>query len=233
MTPQVPFCTGVTETPGTPCALRRMPRETGNSHRHGKETLSRENRRQKAPLSPDVATLASSWSRIFGGKCVVRPLLPGLSVIPVVALAAMGRPIPLVPILFPVGIGVIALMAVLATPMIRLTVDPDGETLTINWISFCGLVRQSNTIEVADIQKLVYGVTTLCSRSVSGSTNSFQSRHSFYAHTTNGTHVYLSPKSKATAGLSRKLGTAISKHLDLPFVRRNAGMGRFEEEPMT
>jgi hypothetical protein len=48
-----------------------------------------------------------------------------------------------------------------------------------------------------------------------------------------GAHIDLSPKSKATPGLSRKLGKALSEHFDLEFVRRSAGMGRFNEEPLT
>ena len=149
----------------------------------------------------------------------------------VVVLLAMAKPIPPVVFIFAGGMVAVALWALLATPIIRLTADPNADDLLVTWVSFGGLVRRTNSLQISRIRKLVYGVTTL--KSTSGSKHSYQSRHSFYAQMSDGTHIHLSPKSQATAGLSRKLGKALSEHLDLVFVRRSGGMGKFDEEPMT
>ncbi|MHC4692047.1 MAG: hypothetical protein ACYS67_04835 [Planctomycetota bacterium] len=168
-------------------------------------------------------------------QIIISGFIAGVSAIPIVVLWALGKPIHIVIILATTGMFVICIAAILAQPVVTISVDSRKETLTVQWKSFLGIISRSRKLRVGDIRKLVYGVTTYGRTRLSHSSDRTQptgSRSSFYADMANGTHEYLSPKSKATSGLSKKLGTALSKHLKIPFVRRSLGSGHFKEEPI-
>ena len=168
-------------------------------------------------------------------QIVISGFIAVVSAIPIVVLWALGKPINLAVILVTTGMFVICIAAVLAQPFVTISVDPRKETLTVQWKSFLGIISRSRKLRISDIRKLVYGVTTYgrtTLRHSSNRTHPTGSRSSFYADMANGTHEYLSPKSKATSTLSKKLGIALSEHLKIPFVRRSLGSGHFEEEPI-
>jgi hypothetical protein len=163
-------------------------------------------------------------------QIVISGFIAGVSATPIVVLRSSGRPIHISVIIATAGMLAICIAAVLARPFVTIFVDSDKETLTVQWKSFCGIITSSRKVRVKDIRKFVYGVTTLHSKF--GSRHSYSSRSSFYADMANGSHEYLSPKSQTTSGLSKKLGMAVSEHLEIPFVRRNLGSGHFKEEPI-
>jgi len=163
-------------------------------------------------------------------QIVISGLIASVSAIPIVLLWASGRPIHISVFIATAGMLAISMLAVFAKPFVIVSVDPDKEKLTVQWKSFCGIISRSRKLWVKDIRKLVYGVTTLHSKY--RNTHSYSSRSSFYADMANGSHEYLSPRSQATSGLSKKLGMAISEYLEIPFVRRSGGSGHFKEEPI-
>lgn len=150
---------------------------------------------------------------------------------PVVILWLMGSPVPLAVWLLAISVVAICLAAILANPLVTITIDAEKVSMEIKWISFGGLRCRRKTLRVSDVQKIVYGVTTLHTKY--RRKRSSLSWHSFYAQMSDGSHEYLSPKTKATPGLSRKLGRAVSQFLGVPFVQRRTGSGRFVEEPVT
>ena len=131
------------------------------------------------------------------------------------------------------GMLAICILAVLAKPFVIINIDSDKKKIYIQWKSYFGIISKNKELWVKDILKLVYSVTTYGRTSISSSqsrTDPTGSRSSFYADMANGSHEYLSPKSHATSGLSKKLGLAISEYLEIPFVRRKGGSGHFQEE---
>lgn len=163
-------------------------------------------------------------------QLIISGLIGGVSAIPILVLWYLGKPINLAVILATSGMLIICIAAVLAQPFVTISVDSDKKRLTVKWKSFLGIISRSRQLRVGDIQKIVYGVTTFHSKY--RTTHSYYSRSSFYADMANGRYEYLFPKSKAPSALSKKLGSAVSEHLEIPFVRRILGSGHFEEEPI-
>jgi hypothetical protein len=163
-------------------------------------------------------------------QIVISGFIAAVSAVPIVVLWALGKPINLAVILATTGMFAICIAVVLAQPFVTISVDCDKETLTVQWKSFCGIISRSRKLRVRDIRKLVYGVTTFHSQD--RSKHRYHSKSSFYADMANGAHEFLFPKSKAPSVLSKKLGMAVSEHLEIPFVRRTSGSGHFKEEPI-
>jgi hypothetical protein len=163
-------------------------------------------------------------------QIVISGFIAAVSAVPIVLLWALGKPINFAVILSTIGMFAICIAAVVAQPFVTISVDYDKETLSLRWKSFLGVVSRSRKLRVRDIRKLVYGVTTFHSRY--RSKHRYHSKFSFYADMANGSHEYLFPKSKAPSALSKKLGMAVSEHLEIPFVRRSLGSGHFNEEPI-
>ena len=165
-------------------------------------------------------------------QLVISGLIAGVFAIPIVVLWMQGKSIHPALILATVGIIVICIVAVLAQPFTTISVDVNKEIVTVRWILFCGIISRSRKLNVKDIQKLVYGVITSGQtfRARPGRTTPSQSKHSFYAQMASGAHEFLLPKSKASPGLSHKLGKSLSEYLNISFVRYSSGSGHFKEE---
>ncbi len=166
-------------------------------------------------------------------QLIISGIIGTVSSIPIIVLWVSGRTIHIALALATAGMLAICILAVVAKAFVIISIDSEKKKLYIQWKSYCGIISKTKELWIKDIRKLVYSVTTFGRTSLSSSqsrTDHTSSRSSFYADMANGSHEYLSPKSQATSGLSKKLGLAISEYLDIPFVRRKGGSGHFQEE---
>lgn len=177
-------------------------------------------------MKPEFRISGYPWSQL-----IISGSIAAACVAPIIVMTVLGKPVPLGVLIFVGGMCAICAAAFLAVPVVVMVVDEAKASLTVRWISIGGLVRRQKTLRVSDIRKVVYGVTTLHAQFVTK--HSYHSRHSFYAQLADGSNEDLTPESKATRGLSRKLGRALSEHLGVPFVHRKTAEGHFVEEPMT